>query len=506
MKVPSSELLAETEGGRLRPIGAMLDEQAARGADLPALTCDGVTLSRTELAANANRRARCLAQVGVAAGDVVAIMLPNSVAFVELMFACWTLGATPAPLSWRLPDAELAAILALLKPRLTIGGEGAPAAGASIIDAAQLDGRTLSGAPLPPCTAPVLKAIASSGSTGLPKIIIDRQAALFDPDQPLLGMRPGGTVVMPGPLYHSAPFGSAQLALCFGCHLVIMPRFDARQTLALIERHRGQWLYQVPTMMHRIWLLPEAERLSYDLSSLDYVLHIGAACPIWLKRCWIDWLGPDRIWEVYSGTEALFATVIGGRDWLAHPGSVGRPSPASGVCILDEDGAPLPTGETGEIFCLPGEGRGATYQYLGAQPRARGALQSFGDLGSLDTEGYLTIADRRTDLIISGGANFYPAEIEAALDAYPGVQASVVVGLPDADMGQVVHAILEFLPSAPPLDSDDLRRFLANRLSPDKIPRSIEVTAERLRDDAGKSRRGAWREACGAARGRAHVA
>jgi bile acid-coenzyme A ligase len=248
-------------------------------------------------------------------------------------------------------------------------------------------------------------------------------------------------------------------------------------------------------MMHRIWRLPEAERLSFDISSLEMVCHIAAACPVWLKEKWIEWLGPDRVWEVYSGTEALASTTISGREWLAHKGSVGRLSPGSDIRVLDADGQPTPTGEIGEIYFLPAGGKGATYHYLGAEPRARGDWETFGDLGRIDADGYLYLADRRTDLVISGGANIYPAEVEAALDAYPGVLASVVVGLPDEDMGQTVHAIIEVAEGAPALNLDALRGFLAERLAPYKLPRSFETTTERLRDDAGKTRRSALRDA-----------
>ena len=230
------------------------------------------------------------------------------------------------------------------------------------------------------------------------------------------------------------------------------------------------------------------------MSSLELVCHIAAACPAWLKEKWIEWLGPDRVWEVYSGTEALGATVIGGRDWLEHRGSVGRLAPGASVRILDEAGDDVTPGEIGEIHFRPAGGRGSTYHYLGAQPRARGEWETFGDLGRIDAEGYLYIADRRTDLIISGGANIYPAEIEAAIDAFPGVLASVAIGLPDEDLGQRVHAIIEVRRDAS-LDLDALRDFLTQRLVTYKLPRSFETTFERLRDDSGKVRRNALRDA-----------
>lgn len=464
-----------------QPLGHTLDVQAAREPRRPALTCGPTTLSRGELALRARARAHALQKAGVQEGDFVALALPTGTAVLELAFGCWMLGATPTPLSHRLPPLELQAMLDVLRPRLAVVDEQA------YFDAASGD------TPLPPRIAPHVKAIASGGSTGRPKIIVDHARAILDPDAPSVGMRSTDTVVIPGPMYHSAPFGLAYQALGWGCHVVIMPRFDAVETLRLVQAHRAQWLYQVPTMMHRIWRL-DAARAHYDVSSLEMVCHIAAACPPWLKEKWLEWLGPDRLWEVYSGTEAIGATVIGGREWLEHRGSVGRLAPGASVRILDEAGNEVAPGEVGEIYFRPAGGLGSTYHYLGAQPRARGEWETFGDLGRLDAEGYLYLADRRTDLIISGGANIYPAEVEAAIDAFPGVLASVAIGLPDADLGQRVHAIIEVRRDET-LDLDALRDFLAQRLVTYKLPRSWETTLERLRDDSGKVRRNALRDA-----------
>jgi bile acid-coenzyme A ligase len=474
------------------PIGQLLQLQASRDPDRAALTCGGTTLSRGELAARVHRRARTLAAAGVTDGDFVAIALPNGTAFLEVAFACWALGATPAPLSHRLPAAELQSLLQVLQPRLVVGADAARAAGASVVTADELYDASLSAAPLPERVSMHVKAIASGGSTGRPKVIVDHARSVLDPDALSLGMHAGDTVVIPGPMYHSAPFGLAYQALSWGCHVVIMPRFDAADTLALIDRHRAQWLYQVPTMMHRIWSLGAAERARHDVSSLEIVCHIAAACPVWLKEKWIEWIGADRVWEVYSGTEAIAATMIGGREWLEHKGSVGRLMPGAQVRILDEAGNDVLPGEIGEIYFLPAGGKGSTYHYLGAEPRSRGDWETFGDLGRIDEQGYLYLADRRTDLVISGGANIYPAEVEAVIDSFPGVLASIVIGLPDADLGQRVHAIVEVGGDNP--DVDALRSFLAERLVTYKLPRSIELTTERLRDDSGKVRRSALRE------------
>jgi len=476
-------------------IGALLEFHATRDPDHAALSFQDTTLSRRELARRVNRRARALQSAGVAAGDFVALALPNGLPVIELAFACWALGATPAPLSHRLPPAELRSIIEVLRPRLIVGDDADAAAGMPTTHERELNDASLSADPLPACVAPHVKAIATGGSTGRPKVIVDRAPALLDPDVPSLGMRCGDAVIIPGPMHHSAPFGLVYQALGWGCHAVITPRFEPLETLRLVERHRGAWLYQVPTMMHRIWRLPESERLCHDVSSLEVVCHIAAPCPAWLKQAWIDWLGADRIWEVYSGTEAVGSTVISGREWLERPGSVGRLMTGAGIRILDETGNDVATGKVGEIYFRPKQGAGSTYEYLGAEARRQGDWETFGDLGWLDADGYLFLADRRTDLIISGGANVYPAEVEAAIDAYPGVLASVVVGLPDPDLGQRVHAVVELAPDAAAPSLAALRGFLAGRIAGYKLPRGLAITRERLRDDAGKVRRAAWREA-----------
>jgi bile acid-coenzyme A ligase len=205
-------------------------------------------------------------------------------------------------------------------------------------------------------------------------------------------------------------------------------------------------------------------------------------------RCFIEWLGPEVMHEVYGGTERIGGTVISGREWLAHPGSVGRPTRATQIRILHpETGEDLPSGEVGEIYMLPAGGPGSTYRYRGASPRATGdGWESVGDMGRLDEDGYLYLADRRSDMILSGGRNIYPAQIEAALDEHPAVASSAVIGLADDDMGQVVHAIVQ---TSQAISDDELRAHLEGRVVHYAIPRSFERVAHPLRDEAGKLRR-----------------
>jgi bile acid-coenzyme A ligase len=295
---------------------------------------------------------------------------------------------------------------------------------------------------------------------------------------------------MPGPLYHNGPAVWSWQALLNGLSVALMPRFDAEGTLAEIEQHRGSVLYMVPTMMKRIWRLPEDVRLRYDLSSLRVVWHLAEPCPEWLKQCWIDWLGPERIMELYAGTEAQTATVITGAEWLAHRGSVGRVQPGT-VMITDDDGNEVPTGEMGEVWMRSLRGT-PTYRYVGATARTReGGWESLGDMGRLDADGYLYLGDRASDMILSGGANLYPAEVEAAIQEHPAVQSCAVIGLPDEDKGAVIHAIVEASASA--VVEDELRAFLAERLVTYKIPRTFEYVDFPLRGDDGKVRRSALR-------------
>jgi bile acid-coenzyme A ligase len=244
-------------------------------------------------------------------------------------------------------------------------------------------------------------------------------------------------------------------------------------------------------MMHRIWALPEEVRNGYDVSSLKVVFHMAAPMPPWLKEKWIEWLGPERIFELYGGTERQGACVISGVEWLAHRGSVGKIGETSSLRIIGEDGKDVAPGETGEIYFLPIDGAGSTYHYLGAEPKRRpDDWESLGDIGRLDAEGYLYLGDRLADMILRGGANIYPAEVEAAVMAHPEVRSCVVVGLHDPEFGQRVHAILELAEAADAQSvADSMGGFLVDRLSRYKHPESFEIVSVGPRDDAGKVRR-----------------
>ena len=448
------------------------------------------TLTWEQLERGANRRARAFAAKGVKPGDFVAIGLPNGNAFFETSFAIWKCGATPTSLSWRLPRGEAAAVLDILKPSLVVGGEADWNAPVSLPVNFVPDG--FSDEPLTAPVARYWKAMTSGGSTGRPKVILDHQPAVTDTaTEPPLGIPKGASLLNPGPLYHNAPFILAHSALFAGGRLTGMVKFDAEETLRLIEAQRVQWVNFVPTMMHRIWSLPDSVRNAYDLSSLEIVFHMAAPMPPWLKEKWIDWLGPEKIYELYGGTERQGRCVISGVEWLQHKGSVGKIDETCKLRIIGTDGRDVAPGESGEIFFLPNDGAGCTYHYLGAEPKRRSdGWESLGDIGRFDADGYLYLGDRLADMVLRGGANIYPAEVEAAVTAHPEVRSCVVVGLPDPEFGQRVHAILELdaVTDAQAV-ADSMADFLADRLSRYKHPESYEALSIGLRDDSGKVRR-----------------
>lgn len=475
--------------------GRRIDCLAEQDPDKPIITYEGRTVSRLEFSRSTNRLARAYEKLGVGQDDFVTIVLPNGIDFFETAFAIWKLGATPQPVSYRIPKAELCAIIELANPSLIVGIPDGMVEGRQSIPANFQPDPDLSDEPLPDRTAKYAKAMTSGGSTGRSKLIVAEAAGEFDDETPAferMHLIPERPHLVPGPLYHNGPWAWAMMGLFSGGHVVSMSRFNETETLSLIEKHKIDYLMVVPTMMHRIWRLGEEERSRYDLSSLRIVLHLAAPCPPWLKEAWIEWLGGERIHELYGGTEAIGATWITGTEYLTHRGSVGKAMEGTQLKILDEDGNELPAGEVGEVYMMPELGVGSTYHYVGAEPKRHEDFETLGDIGWMDEDGFLYLADRRTDLIIAGGANIYPAEVEAALDAHPKVESSAVIGLPDEDLGQRVHAIVQ---TTEPVSEDELLAHVADHLVRYKIPRSIEFVDEPLRDDAGKVRRSALREA-----------
>jgi bile acid-coenzyme A ligase len=469
-----------------------LSDLAAADPDFPAVTCGGRTVSRGELEGLGNRFARDLQSRGVGIGDFVTVALPNSIDWFVAYLGCWKTGAVPQPVSAKLPARELAEIVALAESKVVVGAEPDSLPGTVCLPVGYQVPADLDDGPLPDAISPAWKAPTSGGSTGRPKLIVAGDPSVIDDEvTPTLGLQRDGCMVMPGPLYHNGPAVWSCQSLLAGSHVVLHERFDAERVLADIEHFRADLIYVVPTMMKRILRLPDDVRLKYDVSSLRVVWHLAEPCPMWLKEAWIDWLGAEKIFELYAGTEAQAVTVITGPEWLEHRGSVGRPSSGE-FKVTDADGNELPVGEMGEIWLRPTRDT-ATYRYKGAEPRTLGGgWESLGDMGWFDADGYLYLGDRMQDMILSGGANIYPAEVEAAIQEHPAVKSVCVIGLPDEDKGNVVHAIVEAEPGA--IDEHELLEFAAERLAKYKLPRTVEFVDTPLRDDAGKVRRAALRK------------
>ncbi|WP_206474078.1 AMP-binding protein [Dietzia sp. KRD202] len=473
--------------GAPQSLVGLLADLAAAAPDRRALSCGDDEITRGELERRTNRLARAYQQLGVTKDSLVTIGLPNGIEFISSAIAVWKCGATPQPISAKLPGRETAAIIELAAPTLAVGVEAHDAPGCPVVPAGYEPPQELAETAFDLGAASSLKAPTSGGSTGRPKLIVSTDPATAESVLPLaqlVGMREHDTVLITGPLCHNAPFTLAICGLALGGHVVVMPRFDATISLQLVESWSVTWMYAVPTMMSRIWRLTERE--SYDANSLRVVMHMAAPCPSWLKQAWIDWLGADSILELYAGTEIQAATVLTGSEWLSRPGTVGRPVFGE-MIVLNSEGERLPSGEVGEVWMRRGEGASNPYRYIGAEAQSRdGGWETVGDMGWMDDDGYLYLADRKADMIHVGGANVYPAEIESALLEQPLVLSAVVIGLPDDDLGQVPHALVELEQD---LGDDDLYSHLSDRIARYKIPRSFERVSEPLRDDAGKIRR-----------------
>lgn len=472
------------------PISAQVSRLAETEPDAPAITCEGVTLTRSELDASTNRLARAYAELGVREGDYVTVVLPNSIEWVQAVLATWKLGAIPQPLSPRLPDTELTGLLEL-RPRALVVGRADPAGRIASVRAGYVPDQSLSAAALPEKVSPVFKAMASGGSTGRPKLIEAGNDSRFPPmvGYPL-GAQEGDVNLISVPMSHNTGFTTFAIGLVQGHHLVIMPRFEPHEFLRLVTEHRVTFLTTVPTIMQRLIPVYRADPDAYDLSSIRRFWHVGAPCPPAVKRAWIEILKPDVLWELYGGTELQALTFISGSQWLAHPGSVGVVV-AGEMKVLDDDGNECPPGVVGEVYMRPSPGSGPTYRYVGATAKSRDGWDSLGDLGYFDADGFLYLSDRRVDMFTVGGRNVYPAEIESALSEHPAVLSCLVVGVPDDDLGQVPHVLVH---ADGGLDAAAVVAFLSERLERYKVPRTVEFTDESLRDDAGKARRSAVRD------------
>jgi len=462
-----------------------------------ALVCGGRRVGFAELDAAANTVAHALAPFVASPGDRVAVCMANSVEGFAVWHGVARLGALVVPVSTRLTEHEVAYIVedsgarVLVHDASPLCEAAATRAGVAALDATAP--ALAAGSADPPTGdfvgTPVTAMIYTSGTTGRPKGIA-RSAppapARTTPPSPFAsfwGFRPDDVHIMCGPMYHTAPSAYALMSLGEGGTVVVMPTWDATECLRLIETERVTTAQMVPANFIRIL---EADWEAFDRSSVRKVLHAAAPCPVPVKRRIMEVFPPGTVWEYYGASEGM-ATVISPEEWLAKPGSVGRPFPGVTVTIAGPDGEALAAGEVGTIFISAFAGQ--RFEYHNAPDKTEQAWVdgafTVGDMGWLDDDGYLFLADRRTDLIISGGVNVYPAEVEAALIEDDDVVDAAVIGLPDERMGQRVHAVVELRPAAA-RDAGALLARLADRLADFKRPRTVEFVDELPREPNGK--------------------
>jgi acyl-CoA synthetase (AMP-forming)/AMP-acid ligase II len=475
----------------------------------------GETRTTSELDRRSNRAAQWLIGLGLRPDDTIALLCDNRPEFFEIAFATRRAGLHYTPLSIHLRPNEIAYVLQdsgakaiIVSPALAelaselvaqgaVGGRLRFALGESLpgYDSYEASLARYQPGPLP--ERPVGRVfLYSSGTTGLPKGI---RRALLPPSEHAgqefdmhwkhwYGFDQNTVYLSPAPLYHAAPNAYCMRTITEGGTVVVLKKFDAERCLQSIEHYRVTHSQWVPTMFVRMLALPDEVRKKYDLSSHRCAIHAAAPCPAEVKRAMIEWWGPI-IKEYYAGSESIGTTVIDSETWLRKPGSVGPPVNNVKLHILDEQGAELPPHEVGQIWF---EG-GPAFAYHNAPEKTAAARnakgwQTLGDLGSVDEEGFLYLSDRRADLILSGGVNLYPAEIEQVLVQHPAVREVAVVGVPHPDFGEQVKAVvvLRDETAAGPALAAELQDFARRHLAGPKVPRAVEFVQELPRSEAGK--------------------
>ena len=468
------------------------------------------TRSKNELLARGRRAATGLAQLGMRENDAVALLLRNDFAFLEATHAANLIGAYAVPLNWHASADEIAYMLGDSKPKvlivhadllepvrhvislsrvIVVPGIEAPAPEAGL----QWD-QWLAAFPEwdKPPQPPRSSWIYTSGTTGRPKGVRRQPAtpqqasAMQDLFRTVYGCREGMRGYVGGPLYHASPNAFARQGLAMADILVLAPRFDPEELLKQIDRYRLTTLVMVPTFFVRLLKLPEEVRSKYDVSSLELVLHTGAPCPPDIKRAMISWWGPVLV-ETYGGSETGIATICTSQDWLARPGTVGRAAPGGTIRIVDEQRREQPPGVSGEVYArTPAY---PDFSYHGREDDRRSVeidgLITCGDVGYIDTDGYLFLNDRKRDMIISGGVNIYPAEIEGVLQSCPGIHDCAVFGIPDDEFGERIYAAVQRDEGAT-LTEDDVKRFIRERLAAFKVPREVVFYDALPREESGK--------------------
>ena len=474
-----------------------------------------------ELNAAANRLARVLRSRGLAPGDGVALLCANRPEFAEVYYAVQRTGLRITPVNWHLGGEEVAYIADNCQAKAFVADARFAEAAA---DAAQrLGGERLQlavGGEIPGFDAyadalaaeapddlddPVVgnSMLYTSGTTGRPKgVYRKRPSALRTAGEVAKRVThvPGQDLnLCTGPLYHAAPLAfSMTIPILFGCGVVMMDGWDAEEALRLIERYRVTHSHMVPTMFHRLLQLPEETRARYDTSSLRVVLHGAAPCPVHVKQALMDWLGPI-VYEYYAATEG-WGSWVGPEDWLAKPGTVGKPEEGQ-VEVRDEDGKAVAPGTIGTVYMRAPEDE-TRFQYFGDDDKTSRAYDeagryfTLGDMGYVDDEGDLFLCDRSADVVISGGVNIYPAEVDAVLLQHPAVRDACCVGVPNDEWGEEVRAVIELADGV--AASDALARELLDhcreRLAHYKCPRAVDFHDALPRLDSGKIQRRKVRE------------
>jgi long-chain acyl-CoA synthetase len=479
-------------------------------------------ISGLALREHAARAANGFLDLGLQRGDTVAVVLRNEPVYLELMLALGQLGAHLVAVNWHFRPEEAGFILRDCGARVLVAHTDLLPALRPVIPS----GMTVIAVPTPeqvrlayglgtaeappdalvwpqwrdgfaPNTQPTVPSPGSmlytSGTTGSPKAVMRLPGTPRQHEGALRvrawasQAREGMHTAVVGPLYHAGPNSAARVALEKAALIHVLPRFDARELLESIQTHRLTHLSLVPVMLVRLLKLPVDVRSGYDVSSMENVTHGGSPCAPDVKRALIEWWGPI-LSETYGSTEAGLVTHASAQEWLERPGTVGRPFPGTSIRILDEQGAPLPPGAVGEIYMDPGDNAlPFTYRNNEAQRRAieRDGHFSNGDVGYIDAEGYLFVTDRKRDMVISGGVNIYPAEVEHALMACPEVADCAVFGIPDAEYGEALAAAVVPMPGRFPSE-ESLRDWLRTRLAGYKVPKVFEMRESLPRESMGK--------------------
>jgi bile acid-coenzyme A ligase len=473
-------------GKRLTDIAAVRPDEA----DLTIVASDGAERAVTwrELETRANQIARALEGLGVRPGDVVMLALPTCAEHILVTLATWKLGATVLPLRHDLPQWEMERLLEIADPAVLVSdthtSDRCPVSSSADLAATS----SLPSEPLEDRVSECINLVASSGSTGRPKLIARPARGVVDDQLNRLYIdAEAPTVLATSPLYHVNGFHFAAPSLLQGFHSIVMEKFDAALAVELIERHQVDMTVMVPTMLQRIARLDGLR--SERFASLKSLLYGGAKIPEWLVDRWLELVPPEVFIFAYGSSEALGNVQMTAAEWAEHRGATGRAIDVA-ISIRDAEGDELPPGEVGLIF-IKNLTDAPRFSYIGQptpEPTEDG-YTTIGDLGWVDEDGYLYVADRRTDLIVSGGANVFPAEVETALSEHPGVIDQVVVGVPDEEWGHRVHAIVQPADSASPPTVEDLRAHCRERLASYKVPKTYELVERMPRTEAGKLNR-----------------